>query len=105
MTKRRGRFGRASGIAEDCPCKQDKVEFIVMSTLSDEAAQIVESLPKDKAQALLEYARYLAEAVDREQWERRFGDSRYVPKLRQMADEALNEFRSGHTEPLNPDEM
>jgi len=76
-----------------------------MTKLSDEAAQIIESLPVDKAQALLEYARYLAETDDREQWKRRFGDSRYEPKLRQMADESLKEFRSGQTEPLKPDEM
>ena len=75
-----------------------------MSTLSDEAARIVESLPREKAEALIDYARYLAETADREQWERRFGDSRYEPKLRRMADEALNEFCSGQTEPLKPDE-
>ena len=50
--------------------------LIIMSILSDEAAQIVESLPADKTQALLECARYLAETVDREQWERRLGVSR-----------------------------
>jgi len=76
-----------------------------MSVLAEEAARIVESLPPDKAQALLEYARYLADKADEEQWQKQFSDPKYAPKLQQLAEEALAEFRSGQTQPLDPDRM
>ena len=55
-----------------------------MTKLAEEAARIVEMLPEDKAQALLEYARYLVEKADEEAWEQRFTDPRYSPKLNAM---------------------
>jgi hypothetical protein len=76
-----------------------------MGTLSEEAAQIVEALPPDKAKALIEYARYLAETADREHWDRQFSDPRYEQKLQQMAEQARDEFRTGATAPLDPDEL
>lgn len=76
-----------------------------MSTLAEEAASIVDRLPPDKAQALIEYARYLGEKVDAEQWERRFSDPRYAVKLNEMAEGALAEFRAGQTQPLEPETL
>lgn len=60
-----------------------------VTQLAKEAAEIVERLPREKAKALLEYARYLAEKVDDESWDRRVQDPRYSFKLRKMADQAL----------------
>ena len=45
---------------------------------AEEAARIVESLPPEEAQALLEYALWLAERADGEEWDRRLGDPRYA---------------------------
>lgn len=76
-----------------------------MNTLADEVAKLVQTLPVDKAQAVIDYARSLAEKADDELWERRSNDPKYAPKLKAMADEALAEFRSGATQPLDPDQM
>ncbi|MBI4229420.1 MAG: hypothetical protein HY608_01135 [Planctomycetes bacterium] len=54
----------------------------VASTVIDEASRIVASLPPDKAQALLEYARFLAERADEEEWDRRFENPKYQDKFR-----------------------
>lgn len=76
-----------------------------MNSPAEEAAQIVESLPPEKAQALVEFARYLAETADREAWDERFGNPRYASKLDEMAGEALDEWRAGKTQPIDPDQM
>lgn len=74
-----------------------------MSMLAQETAQILENLPPDKAQALLEYARYMAEKGDKEQWDRRSSDPKYAAKLKQMADGALAEFHAGAGLPASRD--
>ncbi len=76
-----------------------------MNALADEVAKLVQTLPVDKAQAVIDYARSLAEKADDEQWERRLGDPKYAPKLKAMADEALAEYRAGLTQPLDPEQM
>ena len=76
-----------------------------MTKLAEEAATIVDSLPPDKAQALLDYARYLAEKADVEEWDRRLADPKYTAKLKQLAGDALADFRAGKTQPLDPDRM
>lgn len=76
-----------------------------MAAASEETADIAQALPPEKAQSLLEFARFLAETADRELWERRFGDPRCVQKLDELAEEVLAEFRAGKTEPLDPDQM
>lgn len=73
-----------------------------MTQVTSETVRIVEKLPEDKALALLEYARYLAERVDEEAWQRRFRDKNYAPKLKSAADQALAEHRSGKTKLLTP---
>jgi hypothetical protein len=55
-----------------------------MTTLAQEAAKLVDALPADKAQALIEYARYLAEKADEEAWDNKFGDAKYAPKLKTL---------------------
>ncbi len=72
------------------------------SAVADEAARLAASLPPDKAQALLEYARYLAEKAEEEGWERRFSDPRYAKKFQAMLDETDREIAQGKTEPLDP---
>ena len=76
-----------------------------MSTLADEAARIVESLPAEKARAVVDYARSLADMLDAEEWDKRFGDPKYAKKLNAAAAAALAEHRAGETQPLDPDRM
>jgi predicted Zn-dependent protease len=84
---------------------QQRYSETEMSTTSEETARIAASLPPDKAEALLEFARYLAEKADEQEWDRRFSDPRYSAKLTKMADEARTEFHTGQTQPLDPDSM
>ncbi|MBI2889269.1 MAG: hypothetical protein HYY13_00635 [Nitrospirae bacterium] len=71
-----------------------------MTTLAKETAQIVDRLPPEKARALLDYARFLAEKVAEEKWQRAFRDQKYAHKLRAMADKALDDHRRGKTRPI-----
>ncbi|MBI4230713.1 MAG: hypothetical protein HY608_07740 [Planctomycetes bacterium] len=75
------------------------------SAVADEAAKLAASLPPDKAQALLEYARYLAEKAEEEAWERRFSDPRYAKKFQAMVDEVKQDIAKGKTEPLDLDRL
>jgi hypothetical protein len=72
-----------------------------MTKLAEEAARLVDMLPEEKAQALLEYARYLAEKADEEEWERQFADPKYRPKLQALMEEVEREIAAGQTEPLD----
>jgi hypothetical protein len=73
-----------------------------MTKLAEEAAQLIEMLPDDKAQALLEFARYLVDKADEEEWQKRFSDPTYRPKLAAMLEEVEREIAAGRTEPLDP---
>jgi hypothetical protein len=55
-----------------------------MNAYAEEAVRLIEALPEEKARALLEFARYLAEKADEEEWERKFSDPSYRPKLTAM---------------------
>ena len=50
-------------------------------TVVQETARIVKSWPAEKAEALLDYATYLAERAEEAEWDRRFSDPKYQPKL------------------------
>jgi hypothetical protein len=76
-----------------------------MTKLAQEAARLVEMLPEDKAQALLEYARYLVDKADDEEWDRKFSDPQYRPKLSALMEQVEREIAAGRTEPLNLDRL
>ena len=76
-----------------------------MTALTKETLSLMDALPADKAQALLEYARYLIEKADEEAWDRKFADPKYRPKLQAMMEEAEREIAAGKTEPLDPRRM
>jgi hypothetical protein len=76
-----------------------------MTKLAEEAARLVELLPEDKAQALIEYARYLADKADEEAWERRFNDPKYRPRLSAVMQEVEREIAAGQAEPLDLTQM
>lgn len=66
-----------------------------MTKLAQEAAQLVEMLPEDKAQALLDYARYLVEKADDEEWERKFSDPKYRPRRTALMEQVEREIAAG----------
>ena len=70
-------------------------------TIAEETIQLIESLPADKAAALVEYARYLAEKSDEEEWERKFNDPKYFSKLKARLAEVDQEIAQGQSEPLD----
>lgn len=74
-----------------------------MNALAEEAVRLIEALPEDKARALLEFARYPAEKSDEEEWERKFADPRYRPRLTAMMEEVEQEIAAGRTTPLDCD--
>ncbi len=76
-----------------------------MTKLAEEAAKLIDSLPPDKARALLDYARYLAEHVDEEEWDRKFSDSKYAKKFGALIAEVDREIAQGKTEPLDPSRL
>jgi hypothetical protein len=72
---------------------------------ADEMTQILAVLPAEKAQALLEYARYLAEQAETEAWDRRFHDPKYAPKLKTLMAEVEGEIAAGNTQPLDLNQL
>jgi hypothetical protein len=72
-----------------------------MTKLAQEAAKLVDSLPPDKAQALLEYARFLAEKADEEGWDCKTSDPKYAAKINKLAQEVDKQIAAGKAEPLD----
>lgn len=65
-----------------------------MSKNGDEVAKLIDCLLLDKAQALLEFARYLADRADEEAWGERFSSDVYHAKFSQRVEEARQELLS-----------
>ena len=74
-------------------------------TVVKETARIVESLPADKAEELLDYAKYLAERAEEAEWDRRFSDPKYDAKFNALLAEVDEEIAAGRTEPLDLDRL
>ncbi|MBI4703169.1 MAG: hypothetical protein HY744_18790 [Deltaproteobacteria bacterium] len=73
-----------------------------MLKVAEETARLAGVLPPDKAQALLEFARFLAEKADEESWERRLADPTRGAKLRAEMVEVEQGIAAGLAEPLDP---
>ncbi len=73
-----------------------------MNALSEEAARLIESLPPEKAQALIEYARYLAEKSDDEEWDRKLRHPKYSAKLKTVVENVEKEIKAGRASPFDP---
>ena len=70
-------------------------------SVAEETIQLVKSLSPEKAAALLDYARYLAEKADEEEWERKFSAAKYRPKLQKRLAEVDREIAQGQSEPMD----
>ena len=73
-----------------------------MNGTSQELIEIVDSLPKDKAREVVDFARFLQQQAGDLEWERIIADKRTYPKLEKFAAEAL---REGTAELLDPSKL
>ncbi len=71
-----------------------------MSQVAAELTAIIEGLSDERAKALLDYARYLAEKQDDEEWERVVERATRSPKFAAYMAEVEQEIREGRTEPI-----
>ena len=76
-----------------------------VSELATEAADIIESLPPKYAEALLEYANYLADKADEEEWDRRLNEAHARPKFEAFIEQARADIAAGKSTPLDPGTM
>jgi len=76
-----------------------------MTSLAREAARLVDSLPREKARALIEYARYLADKAGEEEWDRQFSEPKYRRKFRALVAQVERDIAAGKTEPLDLDRL
>jgi hypothetical protein len=72
-----------------------------MNNALREAVEKVSRLPDDDQKRIA--AIILEELSDEEAWDKAFGESQ--PLLERMAREASEEYRTGRTEPLDPDNL
>ena len=70
-----------------------------MTELLQKAFAEASRLPSDEQDALA--IRILQELESEQKWEAAFANS--IDALEKLADEALDEHRRGHTQPLDPD--
>jgi hypothetical protein len=72
-----------------------------MTKIAKEAAELIDSLPAEKAQTVLDFARYLAEKVSEDAWEKSLSNPKARENFERFAKEALRE----PAEPLDPEKM
>jgi len=73
-----------------------------MSAVSRELMEIVDTLPAEKARAVVDFARFLQQQAGDREWERIIADARPRPKFDQFVADAL---REGKSEPLDTDKL
>jgi hypothetical protein len=69
-----------------------------MTAVAKELAEIVDSLPEEKAREIVDFARFLQQQAGDAAWERIIGDPQPRTKLDKFAADAL---REGPAEPLD----
>ena len=72
-----------------------------MTNLLKKAFEAASQLPEEEQKALA--VAILAEVAPDSDWDKRFEQS--AETLESFADEAIEEFRKGHTKPLDPDDL
>jgi hypothetical protein len=74
-------------------------------TTAQRTAKIVKALPPEKAEAVLDYAQYLAGKTDEQAWDRSFRRARKSPRFRKLLAEVEQDIQQGRTQPLNLDQL
>lgn len=72
-----------------------------MTKLGQEAADLVESLPPEKAQEVLDFARSLAEKASDDAWAKSLSN----PKAREIFERFAKDALREPPEPLDPEKM
>ena len=72
-----------------------------MTKLGQEAADLIESLPPEKTQEVLDFARSLSEKASDDAWEKSLSNPKARENFERFAKEALRE----PAEPLDPEKM
>ena len=77
--------------------------ILVHMSVAEETAALVSSLPSEKANAVLEFARYLAERADELEWEKRLNNppKRFVDRMA----EVTREIAAGKAKPMDTDQL
>jgi hypothetical protein len=73
-----------------------------MTAIAKELVELLRELPEEKAQEVVDFARFLQHRTNEAAWERIIADSRPRPKLDSFVAEAL---REGPAEPLDPNKL
>jgi hypothetical protein len=73
-----------------------------MTTAAKELVDLISRLPEEKAQEVVDFARFLTQQAGDAAWERILQGSRPRPKLDAFVAEAL---REGNSEPLDPGKL
>lgn len=77
----------------------------VDNTIADQVHELVRSMPKEKAQSILDYAQFLAERASEERWDELFERSAKSPKFQTFVEDVRKRMEAGETEPLDLDKL
>jgi hypothetical protein len=78
------------------------MDSLTQQTKSDHKAriqQLMDKMPAEKLLSLYHFAAYLSELDEEDVWQQTFYNTR--PTLERMAEQAVEEYRAGKTEPLD----
>ena len=73
-----------------------------MAVITDELAEILRELPEERAQELVDFARFLQQQSGDAAWERIIAEASPRPRLDAFVAEVL---REGSAEPLDPSKL
>jgi hypothetical protein len=74
-------------------------------SVAEETAAIVAALSQEKARAVLDFARFLAEDADERTWDERFAAAENSPRFRERLAQVDREIAEGHSSPLDPGQL
>jgi hypothetical protein len=74
-------------------------------SVAEETANIVSALPLDKARAVLDFARFLADQADERAWDERLAGAGDSARFRERVAEANREITQGKSSPLDANQL
>jgi hypothetical protein len=74
-------------------------------SVAEETATIVSALPLEKARAVLDFARFLADQADERAWDERLAAAADSPRFQKRLSEANQEISQGKSSPLDTNQL
>jgi hypothetical protein len=74
-------------------------------SVAEETAAVVEQLPPNQAQSVLEFALFLAEKLADAEWDKRLESAHTLPKFRAFVADAERNLAAGKSEPMDVDQL